>query len=663
MEFQGYLNVYAGIYPLGPLGVWDMFKTVKKSLDNRITFSVVLIIVLMMTAVSFFVYRFTFNKVSKQLTETTLLQTQAISLEVEDLFENANIVADQLSFHKEIRTYLYEVKTRSAIKSHPLYKDVREAIAEIKSDSTYYSTIWIANDSADFYFDDIGNLSDETYDAKKRPWYNVAISSHGVSFTKPYMEWSTKETVLSAIKALRDAGEVYGFVAVDVTLESIPELFATHHLNYNEEYFLISEDGQYVYHPDEASIMTTSILDEEDTLFPYKKYIYQGQKIFKEIVIDNKEMFLLSYPVELADWYVVTLIPKDVLFQQIQQLFSVLFLMMLITLAVTSIVIRTVVKSEIRPFEVLSDFGQAIANGALDKNIPEEYIHRDDDMGKLSKAFQQITDTFRNENAYLEERIKEKNEALERQYEYILETEKVASLGSLVAGVAHEINTPLGNSVTSLSYLSRINANTKQQLLDSQLSAEELVKFMEEIDKSVVLVEGNLNRAVDLVENFKKIAVHQEGEVPETVQLDKLINMVVTSMKGEIKKGAHHVLCNCPENLEIKSYPGALIQVFTNLLSNSLIHGFKDKREGRVDIEVFEKDDRVNILYKDNGCGMTKASIKRIYEPFYTTTRQEGSIGLGMAIVFNLVNQKLDGTINVTSSENRGVTIMIHLPR
>lgn len=438
-----------------------MMKFVRRSLDNRITFSVACIIIVMVMAIGFFVYRFTYDKVTTQLTEMTTQQAKSISSEVEDLFENASIVTEQLTYHKEIKTYLKDVDTREDIKNHPLYKDVRKALVDIKENSDYYSTIWIANEEADFYFDDIGNFSDDTYEAAKRPWYEPAISTHDVAFTKPYIEWSTGATVLSSIKALRESGDVYGFVAVDVTLESIPEVFQSHYLGYSEQFFLISSDGQYTYHPDTLQIMNASILDEDDPLYPYKDMIFQGNKSFNRIEINDEESLLLSYPVELSNWRVVTLIREDVLFAQIRSLFITIFIMLLLTLFITIIVIRYVVRTQVAPFSMLVEFGKDITRGELDKNIPLEYIDREDEMGNLSKSFQLIIDTFRNENSYLEEKIEEKNKELKQQYDYILETEKVASLGGLVAGIAHEINTPLGNSVTSLSYLNKINESTK----------------------------------------------------------------------------------------------------------------------------------------------------------------------------------------------------------
>lgn len=651
----------AGIYLTSTGGV-VMLKFVRKSIDRQITFFIAVVIIVAIVIIGFFVYRFLYDNATHQLEETALLKTKAISADVEDLFENGSIVTEQLSHNREIRTYLLEVQTKEDIYTHPLYKAVRTALVEIKEHSDYYSTVWIANTSASFFFDDIGNISDDTYEIRKRPWYNVAVNSHDVAFSKAYVEWSTGDTVLSAVKALRESGEIYGFVAVDITLNSIPEVFYNHRLGYDEVFYLISETGDYVYHPEFQNLEGRSILQEDDLLNGSKGYVFQGSGIFENVEIDGKEMYLLSYPVELANWRVVSLIDKDVLFSEVRSLFFMLMLMMLMILLMTMLVIRYIIKNQMKPFKTLVNFGNDITEGNLNRNIPQEYIEREDDMGNLSKSFQLIIDAFRNEKQILEERIEEKNLALKEQYNYILETEKVASLGTLVAGIAHEINTPLGNSVASLSYLSKVNEGTKDKLIQGKLSREELLQYIQEVDKSIALIDTNLLRSVELVENFKMISV-DHNDVLEIVNLHSLIAMVGVSLKHDFQAGKHQLHNNCPEFIEFQSYPRAWIEIFTQIIQNSIQHGFQNRTAGVIDIEAFVKEDMVTLIYKDNGLGMVRDVLKSIYDPFFTTTRNQGSIGLGMSIVFNLVNRKLGGSIKVTSFENKGVTILIKIPK
>jgi len=640
-----------------------MLNYIQKSIDRRITFSVGLIITLSILCIGFFVYRFAYDAVTKELKETTLLRTQAISAEVEDLFENGSIVTEQLSYHNEIKTYLNEVDTRADIYAHPLYPLVRSALVEIKENSEYFSTIWISNDRANFYFDDIGNRSDATYETQKRPWYEVASTNHGVVFTPPYIEWNTGDTVLSAIIALRDVSRVYGFVAVDIPLDSIPKIFYKNRLGYGELFYLVSNEGYYIYHPDNNQIMNTSIFKASDLLSPFSDIVVQGGGSFEEVSVDGSHKLLLSYPVALANWRVVTLIDKKVLYSEIRNLFIILFMLMFVTLLVSTFVVKNVVKKQMRPIADLVDFGHNITDGALDQNIPVRYIQRQDEMGDLSRSFQLIIDAFRNENAYLEDKLEEKNDALRKQYDYVLASEKSASLGRLVAGISHEINTPLGNSVASLSYLSKISNVTKERLIEGALSREGLIDYIEEVDKSLGLMENNLLRSVELVENFKEVAVHSKEEPLEVVRINKVISMVTMSLKQEIKDGDHHVQSNCPDDFEFKSYSSAWIRIFSNLMLNSIHHGYKNIRGGKIDIEAYEKDDMIRVLYKDNGLGMSREMIKNVYEPFYTTARNQGNVGLGMAIVFNLVNQKLDGTIKLSSTPNHGLTVLIQVPK
>lgn len=600
--------------------------------------------------------------IMEQLTETTLLQTEFIASEVADVFEDTKIFTEQLALHREVKEYLAEVNTRKDIKEHPLYWNVRETLVGVKESSGIYSTVWIANDRGNFYFDDIGNFSDESYDAKKRPWYEPAVNTHEVAFTKPYLEWSTGDTVMSAIKALRKTSEVYGFVAVDVTLESIPEIFDNRYLGYEGQFYLISEEGQYVYHPDDSVRMEKWITQEDDVLYPYREEIFKGEKKFCELDIDGESVLMISYPVHLANWRVVAFVQEDVLFSQMRGTFLTVFIVVLLALLVMLLSVRVAVKSQTKLFGLLVTYGNDITEGAFDKDIPSEYLEREDEVGKLFQSFQKIIVAFRNEKTNFDEKIESKNRELKQQYEYILETEKAASTGGLVAGIAHEINTPLGNSVTSLSYLLSINDKIRDKLIKGSLNREDLVAYFNEVDKSLQLVEGNLNRSVELVDNFKKVSVQQEGETKELVNLKGIISMVSVSLKHDIKQGKHKFKNNCPDGFEFRSYPGALVQIFTNLILNSLNHGFKNRENGVMDVEALKKDNQVTIIYKDNGLGMSMESVKNIYEPFYTTARNKGNVGLGMSIVFNLVNQKLGGTIRVTSSENRGITVLIQIP-
>lgn len=215
------------------------------------------------------------------------------------------------------------------------------------------------------------------------------------------------------------------------------------------------------------------------------------------------------------------------------------FILVALALFVMLFSVRYIVKSQTKLFGILVTYGKDITADEYGNDIPSDYLNREDEVGKLFQSFQKIIIAFRNEKSNFNEKIESKNRELEQQYNYILETEKAASTGGLVAGIAHEINTPLGNSVTSLSYLYSINDKIRDKLIEGSLNREELVAYFNEVDKSLQLVEGNLNRSVELIDNFKKVSVQKEGEMKELVNLKGLISMVSISLKHEIKQGKH----------------------------------------------------------------------------------------------------------------------------
>ncbi len=212
------------------------------------------------------------------------------------------------------------------------------------------------------------------------------------------------------------------------------------------------------------------------------------------------------------------------------------------------------------------DHAEAITSGDISKNIPTDYLEREDEMGAISRSFQIIIDTFRSENDILEQRILEKNKELETQYAYILETEKAASLGNLVAGIAHEINTPIGISLSSASYLDRVNDEYRKKLAAGTMTKDNLMDFMETLTDSLVLMNNNLARAGEMIKSFKQVAVDQSSELRHHFSLNENISVVILSLRHEYKRTHHKINNLCPQDIEIDSYPGAFSQIITNLI-------------------------------------------------------------------------------------------------
>jgi len=243
----------------------------------------------------------------------------------------------------------------------------------------------------------------------------------------------------------------------------------------------------------------------------------------------------------------------------------------------------------------------------------------------------------------------------------LLESEKLASLGGLVAGIAHEINTPLGVGITAASHLAEEATRLSRLLHENRLGRRDLDQFQRTACESAEMILRNLRRADRLVKSFKQVAVDQSTEDLGVVELGACLAEILTTLGPALKKTPHKAELVCAQPVVCETAPGALYQIVGNLVMNSLTHGFSDGRPGRIVICVERDADGIAIGYRDDGVGMDEATRARIFDPFFTTRRGQGGSGLGMHIVYNLVSQSLGGTIQVDSAPGQGISIVLRL--
>ena len=253
-------------------------------------------------------------------------------------------------------------------------------------------------------------------------------------------------------------------------------------------------------------------------------------------------------------------------------------------------------------------------------------------------------------------------EQLKRTQQTLVESKKMASLGSLVAGVAHEINTPIGISVTAASSLQEEISILKQELLENHLSRSHLDSFICHFTESSKLLNHNLKRAADLISSFKQVAVDQSSESCYSFNVKENVEQVVTSLKHKIKQSNTHVEIVCPNGLSIYSFPGSFVQIYSNLIINSIIHGFHDWDGDRnifIDIEL--QGETLVIDYQDTGRGVSEDVSDRIFDPFVTSKKGSGGSGLGTHIVYNIVSQLFKGDIEYIA-EAKGAHFIMKMP-
>ena len=307
------------------------------------------------------------------------------------------------------------------------------------------------------------------------------------------------------------------------------------------------------------------------------------------------------------------------------------------------------------------------------KNSPYKLIAFGHDITEIKKFELEMKSL----NSQLENKVIERTESLENSNQQLklafinlkatqtslLEAKKMASLGGLVAGVAHEINTPVGISVTAASFLHNRASEIIEKVEHGELNKSELKSFLADVNQSTDLILDNQQRAAELISSFKKVSVDPSSHINHRFGLTDNIKNVITSLNYDIDLAQCQVNVDCDEKLLIDSYPGSFQQIFSNLILNSISHGFDNwNKERIINIQIEVNDNTLNIVYSDTGRGVDQKIAERIFDPFVTSKRGQGGSGLGTHIVFNLVVQLLRGRIEFESQPNQGVLFRIHLP-
>ena len=244
----------------------------------------------------------------------------------------------------------------------------------------------------------------------------------------------------------------------------------------------------------------------------------------------------------------------------------------------------------------------------------------------------------------------------------LIQAEKMASLSRLTAGVAHEINTPIGTALTAVTTLQRRTREFVASVEAGTITKTAALSYAHIAADGTDLIVSNIMRAAELIQSFKQVAVDQTSGERREFTLDTYLHEIVRSLSPRLKQTPHQVSVDCPAGLRIFSFPGAVSQIVTNLIMNSVLHGYPDHRPGNITLQAHQLDENwVELAYADDGNGIPAANLSRIFDPFFTTSRAAGGTGLGMHIVYNLVTQTLKGKITVESSE-LGTHFIVRFP-
>lgn len=283
----------------------------------------------------------------------------------------------------------------------------------------------------------------------------------------------------------------------------------------------------------------------------------------------------------------------------------------------------------------------------------------------LEQKIEARTQALSQKNAELHDTLN----SLRLTQKQLVEAAKLASLGQLVAGVAHEINTPVGVGVTGASTLAEETMRLKSLFQSGDMKRSDLDAYVGTATTISKLLLSNMERAATLIQSFKDVAVDQTSEERRVFRLKAYINEVLSNLSPMLRRSEHRMTVNCDDMIEVDTYPGALAQIITNFVMNALLHAFPDDRSGEMLIvvrNVYAKGvetDLIELRFSDNGIGIEQENLTKIFDPFFTTMRGRGGSGLGLNIIYNLVTGSLQGQITVESQVGVGTTFIVRFPR
>ncbi len=292
------------------------------------------------------------------------------------------------------------------------------------------------------------------------------------------------------------------------------------------------------------------------------------------------------------------------------------------------------------------------------------------EIGSLYKAFNMLLKDTENLTNNLEKQVEIRTQELEKSLydlkqtqQKLIESEKMSALGNLVSGIAHEVNTPLGNAITGSSIIIKETESLISDYENETLTKSTMEKRLSVLNDTSKLLLKSLNYASGLIKSFKQISVDQVTNDIRVFDIKNYIQEIFLTNHNKLKLLPVKVIIE-GENIKIKNSPGVIAQIFNNLIQNSIIHGFEDiKKEAQIIVIIKEEDNNLILEYEDNGNGIKEDIIDKIYEPFVTTKRNTGGTGLGLNIVYNLVHQKLKGTLDMQSEKNLGTKFIIVIPK
>ncbi len=410
-------------------------------------------------------------------------------------------------------------------------------------------------------------------------------------------------------------------------------------LNIEEEFISITHyDG---------SVFMSRILVPEG----FKSYTYRSEVLKWEFVVYYNRSYIFTW------WVLASLI-----------------LIIILGIVVSGLFISNIDKHLKGTLNSLLNISRDIGLGNYKFQLPNieltEFYHIAESFCIMAEQVRSREDELHQYKGVLEERVSDRTrelsetvETLKHTQNILVESEKMVSLGLLVSGISHEINTPLGIIITGVSYNQELLKQLQEDFNNKKISTTGLLNYIESSQNTGELVLSNSVKVSNLIKNFKMVAKDQESDDIREFEVADYLQLIITNIEQKFSNKKIDVDLVYDEEVILHTYPGALFKVISNLIKNSFEFGYGEDINGVIKIYLSQTDNNINIVYTDDGCGMDEEVLTKIFEPFFTTNRTEGSIGLGMFIAYNQITQTLKGSIISECIPNSGTKFTLSFPK
>lgn len=466
-------------------------------------------------------------------------------------------------------------------------------------------------------------------------------------------------------------------VVIRLNLKDIGKFIENFQMSKGSEIVVTDSSGIYLINEDPSLVNSRS----------YDAYIKNGSE---EVITKYKDKYYIPYVSRIHEqgWLIIVYQSiNDFLMPTVIMLTAFLLVAIVLIFVINGLNFRSL-NHITEDLTLLEQQALKISEGNYDLSpIQSRYV----EIKMLSQSFQTLIENIRLRERDIEKQsqhIMRLNEGLEKQvmqrtkqleeangelseaYDHlkeaqnlIVQNEKLAALGQMVSGVAHELNTPIGNAYTASTFIRRLSKDLHEKVTDNQIKKSEFIEMIREVDTGADIIFRNLQAASDLILNFKQISADHQHMEWRIFNLHEVLKNIMISFGIDFRNAGIEIDLICKEDLSLKSYPGAVVHIVSNLLRNALIHGFEGRTSGHIRIEVIEFSDMITLIIQDDGVGMSESVRNQIYDPFYTTKRSKGGTGLGLNIVHNMITNVLMGSINCTSTVGMGTEFRIQMPK